>query len=100
MLLARLTQVLFWDGSARSTSGTAPASMFMWPSLTEAWGNLEYFHVMRLAFTKGLVHVIVVHGPVSVPATKDGEEEGREVSPEEDLELMLRPSGPCAVWMA
>jgi hypothetical protein len=99
-LLARLSQVLFWEGSAYSPSGTAPASMSMWPSLTEAWGNLEYFHVIRLAFTKGLVRAIMVHGPASVPKTKDDGEEGRVASPEEELEFMLRPPGPCAAWMA
>merc|ERR1711862_659957 len=85
MLMARLTQVLSWEGICSST-GPVPLPV-------DAHSKADYFHAMRLAFSKGLMRAIISDGASNAPTTEESEKEGGEISPEEELALLLAP--PC-----
>mmetsp|Transcript_2880 Transcript_2880/g.6273 ORF Transcript_2880/g.6273 Transcript_2880/m.6273 type:complete len:874 (-) Transcript_2880:77-2698(-) len=87
ILMARLTQVLSWEGII-SSSHRQTSSMLSKQQLPSD-EKKDYFSAMRLAFSKGLMRAFVSNGPSSVVATKTiGNKIGGEMSLDEEIELM------------
>lgn len=84
ILMARLTQVLSWEGVVCSPLDS--------PSLTTARPSAarkEYFGAMRLAFCRGLMRILSNQQSAAVKAAD--KKERVEVSLEDEMELMLSP---------
>ncbi|KAL7541333.1 hypothetical protein ACHAXR_010822 [Thalassiosira sp. AJA248-18] len=84
ILMARLTQVLSWEGIICSPQGTSSLA-----KKTSA-ERKEYFTAMRQAFCKGLMRSFVSTNP-STPLKMDNKKPGGEISLDEEMELMLSP---------
>ena len=80
ILMARLTQVLSWEGITTSSSAIPK---------TPTKERKEYFHAMRLTLCKGLMRAFA--SAQSNSSEKDGKGSGVEQSLEEEVELMLSP---------
>ncbi|KAL9180304.1 hypothetical protein ACHAXT_008274 [Thalassiosira profunda] len=80
ILMARLTQVLSWEGIVRSDGSSKKPSD----------ERKEHFGAMREAFCKGLMRAFVENKP-SAAAKTSGKREGGELSPDEEVELLLGP---------
>jgi hypothetical protein len=82
ILMARLTQVLGWEGIICVSNESTPCQPKQPSNARKA-----YFKAMRLAFCKGLMRALSTDQPVRKSSTtKKG-----SVSLEEELELMLSP---------
>jgi len=92
ILMARLTQVLSWEGIICSSHGPAvSASLSKQQPSAAASSKKDYFGAMRVAFSKGLMRAFVSNGPLSTPMKMGSKKECGEMSLEEELELMLSP---------
>lgn len=80
ILMARLTQVLSWEGITTSSSAL--------PN-TPTKERKEYFHAMRLTLCKGLMRAFASAQTNS--SESDGKEGGVKQSLDEEVELMLSP---------
>jgi len=86
ILMARLTQLLSWEGVICSSHVSSPSPV----SKRLSAAREEYFNAMRVAFCKGLMHAFVSNKqPTATKASK--KKESIEVSLEEEMELMLSP---------
>ncbi|KAL3823897.1 hypothetical protein ACHAXA_005479 [Cyclostephanos tholiformis] len=82
ILMARLTQVLAWEGVICVSNESSPSQ-----PKQPSDARKEHFRTMRLAFCKGLMRAITNEQPRKSSTTKNGS----EVSLEEEMELMLSP---------
>ncbi len=81
ILMARLTQVLSWEGITTSSSAIPK---------TPTKERKEYFHAMRLTFCKGLMRAFA-SAQTNASAEKVGKGVGVEQSLKDEVELMLSP---------
>lgn len=82
VLMARLTQVLSWEGILCSS----PTLLQKQPSSSKR----RYFGAMRLAFSKGLMRAFVCHGPSS-EEMKTNDQKGVKALLDEEVDLLLSP---------
>lgn len=81
ILMARLTQVLSWEGITTSSSAVPK---------TPTKERKEYFHAMRLTLCKGLMRAFA-SAQTNSSSEKDGKGGGVEQSLDDEVELMLSP---------
>ena len=84
MLMARLTQVLSWEGVIMCSHESSPSKQL-------SAERKEYFQAMRLAFCKGLMRIEANPQSTAAKKTNSTKKKGIEMTLEEEMELMLSP---------